>query len=150
MALGYTTYKTPNAIFFIGEDLTGKEGCGVRLQVQGGVMLATATTDTPYGIVTVGGPSEDGVTYPGLIGGSSVEFVDMLGKFDVFAKVVGGGKSGQAGAIRHGISRALLEFDAELRATLKPAGCLTRDARGKERKKYGRMAARRRFQYSKR
>ncbi len=79
-----------------------------------------------------------------------LEFVDMLGKFDVFAKVVGGGKSGQAGAIRHGISRALLEFDAELRATLKPTGCLTRDSRGKERKKYGRMAARRRFQYSKR
>ena len=79
-----------------------------------------------------------------------LELVDLLGKFDVFAKVVGGGKSGQAGAIRHGISRALLEFDAELRATLKPAGCLTRDARGKERKKYGRMAARRRFQYSKR
>ena len=79
MALGYTTYKTPNAIFFIGEDLTGKEGCGVYLAVQGGVMVATATTDTPYGIVTVGGPSEDGVTYPGLIGGSSVEFVDMLG-----------------------------------------------------------------------
>jgi small subunit ribosomal protein S9 len=79
-----------------------------------------------------------------------LELVDLLGKFDVFAKVIGGGKSGQAGAIRHGISRALLEFDAELRATLKPAGCLTRDARGKERKKYGRMAARRRFQYSKR
>jgi len=79
-----------------------------------------------------------------------LELVDLLAKFDVFAKVVGGGKSGQAGAIRHGISRALLEFDGELRATLKPAGCLTRDARGKERKKYGRMAARRRFQYSKR
>ena len=79
MALGYTTYKTPNAIFTINEDLTGKEGCGVYLAVQGGVMVATATTDTPYGIVTVGGPSEDGVTYPGLIGGSSVEFVDMLG-----------------------------------------------------------------------
>lgn len=79
-----------------------------------------------------------------------LELVDLLGKFDVFAKVIGGGKSGQAGAIRHGISRALLEFDGELRATLKPAGCLTRDARGKERKKYGRMAARRRFQYSKR
>ena len=79
-----------------------------------------------------------------------LELVDLLGKFDVFAKVIGGGKSGQAGAIRHGISRARLEFDGELRATLTPAGCLTRDARGKERKKYGRMAARRRFQYSKR
>jgi hypothetical protein len=79
MALGYTTYKTPNAIFTIGEDLTGKEGCGVYLYDQGYVKVATATADVPYGIVTVGGPSEDGVTYPGLIGGSSVEFVDMLG-----------------------------------------------------------------------
>jgi len=79
MALGYTTYKTPNAIFTINEDLTDKEGCGVYLSAQGAVTLATATTDVPYGIVTVGGPSEDGVTYPGLIGGSSVEFVDMIG-----------------------------------------------------------------------
>ncbi len=79
MALGYTTYKTPNAIFTINEDLTGKEGCGVWLYGQGDVKIAIATTDTPYAIVTVGGPSEDGVTYPGLIGGSSVEFVDMLG-----------------------------------------------------------------------
>jgi hypothetical protein len=79
MALGYTTYKTPNAIFTIDEDLTGKEGCGVWLHSQGQVRIATATTDIPYAIVTVGGPSEDGVTYPGLIGGSSVEFVDMVG-----------------------------------------------------------------------
>jgi small subunit ribosomal protein S9 len=79
-----------------------------------------------------------------------LELVEKLSQFDVFAKVAGGGKSGQAGAIRHGIARALLEFDAELRPTLKHAGCLTRDARAKERKKYGRMAARRRFQYSKR
>jgi hypothetical protein len=79
MALGYTTYKTPNAIFTIGSDLTDKEGCGVTLTGQGAVRLATATADTPYGIVTVGGPSADGVTYPGLIGNSSVEFVDMLG-----------------------------------------------------------------------
>ena len=79
MALGHTTYKTPNAIFTIGSDLTGKEGCGVFLHSQGQVRVATANSDFPYGIVTVGGPSEDGVTYPGLIGGSSVEFVDMLG-----------------------------------------------------------------------
>ena len=79
-----------------------------------------------------------------------LEVVDSASRFDILVTVAGGGPSGQAGAIRHGISRALLEFDAELRATLKPAGCLTRDARGKERKKYGRMAARRRFQYSKR
>lgn len=79
MALGYTTYKTPNAIFTINEDLSGKEGCGVTLTGQGAVAIAPSTQNIPYGIVTVGGPSEDGVTYPGLIGGSSVEFVDMLG-----------------------------------------------------------------------
>jgi len=78
MALGYTTYKTPNAIFTIGSDLTGKEGCGVTLTGQGAVAIAPSTQNIPYGIVTVGGPSEDG-TYAGLIGGSSVEFVDMLG-----------------------------------------------------------------------
>jgi hypothetical protein len=79
MALGYTTYKTPNAIFTIGSDLTGCEGFGVTLTGQGAVAIAPSTQNVPYGIVTVGGPSEDGVTYPGLIGGSSVEFVDMLG-----------------------------------------------------------------------
>ena len=79
MALGYTTYKTPNAIFTIGSDLTGKEGCGVWLHSQGQVRVATSPTDLPYAIVTVGGPPEDGGPGPGLIGGSSVEFVDMLG-----------------------------------------------------------------------
>ena len=86
MALGYTPYKTPNAIYTINEDLTGSEGRGVILwdntglgSLQGGVRLAYDATVVPYGIVTVGGPSEDGVTYPGLIGGSSVEFVDQLG-----------------------------------------------------------------------
>lgn len=95
MALGYTTYKTPNAIFTIGSDLTGCEGFGVYLAVQGGVMLATATTDIPYGIVTVGGPSEDNV-YPGLIGGSSVEFVDMLGcTVQVKVSNIGGIQAGE-------------------------------------------------------
>lgn len=79
MALGYTSYKTPNAIYTIGSDFTGKEGCGVQLVGQGAVTIATSTTDSPYAVVTVGGPSGDGVTYPGLIGGSSVEFVDQLG-----------------------------------------------------------------------
>jgi len=78
MALGYTPYKTPNAIFLIGSDLTGKEGCGVTLPVQGGVDVAGGTTDTPYGIVTVGGPSEDG-QYPGTVAASAVEFVDAIG-----------------------------------------------------------------------
>jgi len=72
------------------------------------------------------------------------------GKFDVYANVDGGGISGQAGAIRHGISRALLEYNPDLRAPLKKAGFLTRDAREVERKKYGRRKARRRFQFSKR
>ena len=72
------------------------------------------------------------------------------GKFNIKVNVAGGGHTGQAAATKHGISRALLVFDAELRATLKKAGFLTRDARIKERKKYGQPGARKRFQYSKR
>lgn len=71
-------------------------------------------------------------------------------RFDVIVTVEGGGSAGQAGAIRHGISRALLEYDAELRDRLKSAGLLTRDPRKKERKKYGQRGARARFQFSKR
>jgi small subunit ribosomal protein S9 len=71
-------------------------------------------------------------------------------KFDILVNVQGGGPAGQAGAIRHGISRALLEFNAELRPRLKTAGFLTRDAREVERKKYGQPKARKRFQFSKR
>lgn len=71
-------------------------------------------------------------------------------KFDVVVTVAGGGESGQAGAIRHGISRALVAFDETNRGTLKKAGFLTRDPRMVERKKYGKAGARRRYQYSKR
>ncbi|MGE5234246.1 MAG: 30S ribosomal protein S9 [Acidobacteriota bacterium] len=71
-------------------------------------------------------------------------------KFDITVSVVGGGCSGQAGAVRHGISRALLVYNGELRERLKAAGLLTRDPRKKERKKYGRAGARKRFQFSKR
>ena len=71
-------------------------------------------------------------------------------KFDIVCRVAGGGVTGQAGAIRHGISRALLQYDAELRASLKKAGFLTRDPRMKERKKYGLKGARRAPQFSKR
>ncbi len=71
-------------------------------------------------------------------------------KFDITVTVAGGGSAGQAGAIRHGISRALLEYNAELRDRLKSAGLLTRDPRKKERKKYGQKGARARFQFSKR
>ncbi len=75
---------------------------------------------------------------------------DNLGKFDVKATVRGGGTSGQAGALRLGIAKALLEFNSELRSRLKKAGLLTRDSRIKERKKYGQKGARKRFQFSKR
>ncbi len=75
---------------------------------------------------------------------------EMVEKFDVRASVHGGGPSAQASALRHGISKALCEFDLELRKRLKKAGFLTRDARIKERKKYGQKGARARFQFSKR
>ena len=75
---------------------------------------------------------------------------ELEGKFDIVVRVNGGGVSGQAGAIRHGLSRALLQFNPELRSTLKKAGFLTRDPRMKERKKYGLKAARRAPQFSKR
>ena len=71
-------------------------------------------------------------------------------KFDIFVNVDGGGTAGQAGAVRHGITRALLEFNADLRSALKKAGLVTRDPRKKERKKYGQKGARARFQFSKR
>lgn len=71
-------------------------------------------------------------------------------KFDVYVRVRGGGPTGQAGALRHGISRALVEYNPELRGKLKAAGFLTRDPREVERKKYGQPGARKRFQYSKR
>ena len=71
-------------------------------------------------------------------------------KYDIFATAAGGGVSGQAGALRLGVARALVEADPELRAPLKKAGMLTRDPRGKERKKYGLAGARKRFQFSKR
>jgi small subunit ribosomal protein S9 len=76
--------------------------------------------------------------------------VEALEKFDIHVRVEGGGASGQAGAIRHGISRALTEYNGELRKKLKKEGFLTRDPRMKERKKYGQRGARARFQFSKR
>jgi len=79
-----------------------------------------------------------------------LELTENMGKFDINVNVCGGGASGQAGAIKHGITKALLEADPELRAVLKKAGFITRDSRVKERKKYGRRGARRSFQFSKR
>jgi small subunit ribosomal protein S9 len=78
------------------------------------------------------------------------DITETRGNFDIHVNVKGGGKSGQAGAIRHGIARALLQYNPELKVTLKKAGFLTRDARMKERKKYGQKGARARYQFSKR
>ena len=79
-----------------------------------------------------------------------LKLTNMYGKFDVHARLAGGGSAGQAGALRHAIARALTLADASLREVLKNSGCLTRDARMKERKKPGQPGARRRFQFSKR
>jgi len=85
-----------------------------------------------------------------ISGWKPLVLTDTLSKFDVLCKVAGGGLSGQAGAIRHGIARALLKADEEFRPALKKAGFLTRDPRMKERKKYGLKKARRAPQFSKR
>lgn len=79
-----------------------------------------------------------------------LQLTETASKFDLIVNVTGGGPAGQAGAIRHGITRALLEYNADLRPTLKHAGLITRDPRIKERKKYGQKGARKRFQFSKR
>lgn len=79
-----------------------------------------------------------------------LELTDMLNKFDIMVNVCGGGESGQAGAVRHGITRALIDFDASFKSVLSKAGFVTRDAREVERKKVGLRKARRRKQFSKR
>lgn len=79
-----------------------------------------------------------------------LEMTEQEGKWDILINVTGGGLSGQAGAIRHGITRALIQADGNVRSQLKKAGFVTRDARRVERKKYGRPGARKRFQFSKR
>jgi small subunit ribosomal protein S9 len=79
-----------------------------------------------------------------------LQLTETTSKFDLLINVKGGGRAGQAGAIRHGITRALLEYNPDLRPALKQAGLITRDPRIKERKKYGQKGARKRFQFSKR
>jgi len=79
-----------------------------------------------------------------------LRITDTTEKFDILVNVAGGGAAGQAGAVRHGITRALMEFNSDFRGTLKKAGLVTRDPRKKERKKYGQKGARKRFQFSKR
>jgi small subunit ribosomal protein S9 len=105
------------------------------------------------GAVTINGRSMDqyfGNEVLKMIVRQPLELVEKNDLFDITVSVEGGGIAGQAGAIRHGISRALLLVDGELRPKLKAAGLLTRDPRKKERKKYGQKGARARFQFSKR
>ena len=105
------------------------------------------------GTITVNGRSIDdyfGLETLKLIVRQPLTLTDTVEKFDIVATVAGGGVTGQAGAIRHGIARALLQYDETLRTTLKKAGFLTRDPRMKERKKYGLKGARRAPQFSKR
>ena len=105
------------------------------------------------GKITINGRDIDdyfGLETLKLIVNQPLELTDTVGKFDIVCTVAGGGVTGQAGAIRHGLSRALLQYEEELRPVLKKAGFLTRDPRLKERKKYGLKAARRAPQFSKR
>ncbi len=105
------------------------------------------------GKVTINGRDMDdyfGLETLKLIVRQPLALTETTEKFDIVCTVVGGGVTGQAGAIRHGIARALLQYDAELRSALKKAGFLTRDPRMKERKKYGLKGARRAPQFSKR
>ena len=105
------------------------------------------------GKITINGRDIDeyfGLETLKLIVRQPMEITNTLGRFDIVCTVAGGGVSGQAGAIRHGIARALLQVNPEYRAALKAAGFLTRDPRMKERKKYGLKAARRAPQFSKR
>lgn len=106
---------------------------------EGNVVINGRHIDEYFGIKTLD-----------LIVKQPLNLTETADKYDVIANVQGGGSSGQAGAIRHGISRALLELDAELRPALKKAGFLTRDPREKERRKYGLKKARKASQFSKR
>lgn len=123
-------------------------GTGKRKNAIARVYLSAGT-----GKITVNGrPIEEFFPRPTsqMVVRQALELVEKQDAFDVRVNVCGGGESGQAGAVRHGISRALLLVDPELRAALKKAGFLTRDARKKERKKPGQPGARKRYQYSKR
>ena len=103
-------------------------------------------------VVVNGKPMAEYFTSESLCGFVNQVFTvsETVGKFDIAANLDGGGMAGQAGALRHGITRALINYDEELRSVLKKAGMVTRDARVKERKKSGQPGARRRFQFSKR
>jgi small subunit ribosomal protein S9 len=124
------------------------QNVGRRKEAVARVRLAPGT-----GNITINGRTMDeyfGRETSKMILVEPLKLVDQMGKVDVFVNARGGGLSGQAGAIRHGISRALCKLDPAYRPVLKKAGFMTRDARAVERKKYGRPGARKRFQFSKR
>ncbi len=126
--------------FFYGTGRRKHSVARVRLyQGTGTFTINDRTIDDYFGLETLK-----------LIARQPLALTETADKFDVVVRVAGGGVTGQAGAIRHGVARALLEFNAELRGELKKAGFLTRDPRMKERKKYGLKAARRAPQFSKR
>ncbi|MBR5537729.1 MAG: 30S ribosomal protein S9 [Clostridia bacterium] len=132
---------TPKKAYFYGTGRRKSSIARVRL-IPGGTGVITInnrTLDNYFGMETLK-----------YIVKQPIETVGVAEKFDVEVKVQGGGFTGQAGAIRHGLSRALVQADAEFRPALKAAGFLTRDSRMKERKKYGLKAARRAPQFSKR
>ena len=115
--------------------------------------IARVRLTTGNGKITVNGRAFENYFPTDTLRGQASQPLTLTGnadKFDVRVNVSGGGPSGQAGAVRHGIARALLTVDANLRPALKAEGLLTRDPRMKERKKYGQPGARKRFQYSKR
>lgn len=123
-------------------------GTGRRKQSVARVRVYSGT-----GKITINGRDIDdyfGLETLKLVVRQPLTAAEVEGKFDIVVRVTGGGISGQAGAIRHGLSRALLQYDENLRPVLKKAGFLTRDPRMKERKKYGLKAARRAPQFSKR
>ena len=122
---------------------TGRRKCAVarvRLSVETGKVTLNGKEMTEYF------PSEALCNYVAQV----FKAADVVGKFDIAANLDGGGMAGQAGALRHGVARALVKYDETLRAALKAAGMMTRDSRVKERKKSGQPGARRRFQFSKR
>ncbi len=127
-------------VYYYGTGRRKKSVARVRLVPgEGKILINERTLDDYFGLDTLK-----------VIVKQPLTLTDTLTKFDVICKVIGGGFTGQAGAIRHGISRALLKADEELRPALKKAGFLTRDPRMKERKKYGLKKARRAPQFSKR
>ena len=132
---------TPKKAYFYGTGRRKSSVARVRLFPggTGEIKINNRTIDNYFGLETLK-----------LLVNSPLVLTENEGKFDVVVNVVGGGCAGQAGAIRHGLSRALLQFNPELRPILKKAGFLTRDPRMKERKKYGLKAARRAPQFSKR